>query len=413
MKTFMKYFAVLFVLMSSHAASAESVAPSNRVREWITIYSEPSAASPKLGQLEKGSRAPLVQAIPFWYEITLPSGQKGYVSRSWSRRVPDLAPGALAMRPRAQDELRVHFVHTGPGSCAVVECPGSGAPPMVVDCGRFPGQGTTATGMDQAQAAAYIQNVLAAHGTSPNVVLSHADYDHYAFIPAVMQGRTASNIWMGGKTSEYSGNDFPAWLLEQRRAGANVHEALERNYSVDVPLDTDLNCGLASTYVLNANIDTSDGSKNNDSLVLLIEYGDFRIIFTGDAEGSTEDQIRANYEPDVQTTVLTGSHHGAQTHRSNSVEWVAATKPNVVVYNSGHKYGHPKCQAVKRYQDILADAPEHEAACDTAPGSKGFLSSKAEYMTERSGNVVITSGGRSPLWVDCSLMPECHAAIEH
>ena len=52
----------------------------------------------------------------------------------------------------------------------------------------------------------------------------------------------------------------------------------------------------------------------------MIEYNDFRVVFSGDATFDTEDGALGNFD-DVSTSVLTGSHHGANTHDSNHPTW--------------------------------------------------------------------------------------------
>ncbi|MDZ7685268.1 MAG: hypothetical protein U5O39_09935 [Gammaproteobacteria bacterium] len=84
--------------------------------------------------------------------------------------------------------------------------------------------------------------------------------------------------------------------------------------------------------------------RNGNSLVTLIEYDDFRIIFTGDAEKVTEEAIMANF-PNITATVTTGSHHGARTHGSNHIDWVNRIQARAVIYTSGVNYGHPTCES--------------------------------------------------------------------
>ena len=171
-----------------------------------------------------------------------------------------------------------------------------------------------------------------------------------------------------------------------------------------------LSCGTASTYILTVNNPTS---KNANSLVLMLEHGDFTVIFTGDAEGVTEDRIRQNYAGQLKASVLVGSHHGSSTHRSNSAEWAKAVAPKMSIFSSGYQFGHPKCASVARYRQHLSGAPAHPTQCDSTAASKTTKSVHAEYMTETNGTVTVTTNGRSPMRVTCSLTPECNGAINY
>jgi beta-lactamase superfamily II metal-dependent hydrolase len=77
-------------------------------------------------------------------------------------------------------------------------------------------------------------------------------------------------------------------------------------------------------------------------MVLLLDYGDFRGIFAGDAEEATEEAAHRPYEALMEDTiVLLASHHGAHTHGSNHAGWIAATNPQIVVFSAGDRYGTP------------------------------------------------------------------------
>jgi beta-lactamase superfamily II metal-dependent hydrolase len=279
----------------------------------------------------------------------------------------------------------LHILSVGSGTCTVVECPGPDAPPIIVDCGSS-GGGETALERDSARQK--VQEILARHTLAPNLVLSHGDIDHYNWIPTVLSGVTTQNIWQGGQADTYGSATFPEWLEDQEVRGARVHRDFPAHWHNDgKPLGDDLSCGLASTFVLTVN---SGGSKNTDSLVLMIEYEDFTAIFPGDAVGITED-------------------------RSNSAEWADATAADLIIYSSGTRHGHPRCPVTMRYRSSIAAAPGHETHCNTAnefEQRQVTTTELAEYATDVAGSIVITSVGRSPMMLTCDL-PACAAEIPH
>ncbi len=169
----------------------------------IVIYRQPQPG------LSIGQALPLVRTLPRWYEVQLPGGVTGFVSKSWATVLRGLAP-------HQPDELRTHFLNIGAGSCAVVECPGSNARPMIVDCGST---GATAVDMDGQQVRTYIRNVLQQHTAAPNVVLSHPDSDHYSHIPNALDTVTVASVWQGGDPDGYTSANFPAWLAKQQSQG--------------------------------------------------------------------------------------------------------------------------------------------------------------------------------------------------
>jgi competence protein ComEC len=288
-----------------------------------------------------GAGLPLVGSMPLWYEVQLPDGTRGFVSKAWTTVVRALAA-------RQPDEMRLHFLNVGAGTCTVVECPGPNAPPMLVDCGSG---GVSADGLTREQAAAYVQNVLSQHATTPNVVLSHGDIDHYAYMPSVLPTTRAQHIWQGGEAADYGSHGFPAWIAAQEQNGAHLHSGFEPHWHNDrQPLGEHLSCGLANTFALTVQ---TGSSKNAQSLVLMLEYEDFTAVLTGDAEGSTEARVSTNYDDTIQATVLTTSHHGANTNGSNSLAWANAVAPTVLISSAGRRFGHPRCAAVARFAATL------------------------------------------------------------
>ncbi len=358
-----------------------------------------------VGTLRVSESVELVRSVPRWHEVRLDNGEPGFVSKSWTRVV-------RALGARQQNELRVHFLNVGAGTCTIVECPGANnPPPMIVDCGSM---GGTVDDMDRDTARTYIQGILSRHSTAPNLVLSHADRDHYGWIATVLQGTQIQNIWQGGVSGEYTADGFPTWLADQtaNRATAHRDSDIPANFHNDEdPIGADLSCGDASVFVLTVN---TGSSKNAQSLVLEIRYEDFGATLTGDAEGRTERQARDNFDGNVKTTVLSGSHHGARTHSSNSVSWAAATSPEVVIFSAGRRFGHPQCNAVNRYTASLADTLEHPTQCGEGTTYQPVQdSTRAVYMTEVNGRIVVTSDGQSPLSLFCTRFEGCPTQIPH
>ena len=393
--------AVLLILPSLNWA--DQVVATDRVTNHVKIHELPTSQSPVVGQLRPGESLQLSGEVPRWREIVRENGEPGFVSKSWTRVIED-AP------QRDVNDLRIHFLNVGAGTCTVVECPGADAPPMVIDCGSL---GGTSEDLDEDGAAEYVQGVLSQHSVQPVLVLSHADRDHYGWISTVLENVQVQAIWQGGNPDEYTADDFPEWKAAQVANGATAHAEFAANFhSEELPdSDSQLNCGNATALILTVN---SGGSKNADSLVLEIRYDEFGVIFTGDAVGRTEENARVNFDGNVKTTVLSGSHHGARTHRSNSVTWAQATAPEVVVFSAGEKFGHPQCDAVERFLPLAAETISHATRCGEGPEYESpITTNKAIFMTEVSGTITVTSDGTSPLSLSCEGLEACSTTIAH
>lgn len=89
--------------------------------------------------------------------------------------------------------------------------------------------------------------------------------------------------------------------------------------------------------------------QNNASVGILVEYGEFRALLTGDSElDELEYWLRHDSVPRVQ--VVKVAHHGSW--NGTSAEWVERTQPAAAVISvgAGNAYGHPSPQAEALWQ---------------------------------------------------------------
>ena len=96
----------------------------------------------------------------------------------------------------------------------------------------------------------------------------------------------------------------------------------------------------------------AEGDVNNGSIVLLVRYGAFKALLTGDAEAPVEALLEAREMPGP-VDVLKVGHHGS--YSGTTPDFVAATRPAVAVVSAGvdNSYGHPHRSTL----DALAQVP--------------------------------------------------------
>ena len=92
-------------------------------------------------------------------------------------------------------------------------------------------------------------------------------------------------------------------------------------------------------------------SENDYSLVLEVQYGNFKGLFTGDLEEQGEREICSQLHT-VQ--YLKVAHHGSK--GSSSEEFLTKTNPRICVYSAGenNRYGHPSKETRQRVKKIKA-----------------------------------------------------------
>ena len=97
-----------------------------------------------------------------------------------------------------------------------------------------------------------------------------------------------------------------------------------------------------------------EGRRDNDfSCVLRITNGQHSVLLTGDGERRTElELLESGLLAPVD--VLFAGHHGSLT--SSIAEFVAATRPAIVVFTLGHRnrYGHPHPEVLARFRGLEA-----------------------------------------------------------
>ena len=127
---------------------------------------------------------------------------------------------------------------------------------------------------------------------------------------------------------------------------------------------------------------------NNESIVGMLTYKNFSMLFTGDAEKKVEnDLLNSVNKSELKSTVLKSSHHGSKT--SAGADFMKAVSPEYVVISAGepdvdggNTYGHPHKAALNAYLKCGVDDAKI-------------------FWTYMNGTITITTDGKA--W---SVMPE-------
>ncbi|MDQ2681691.1 MAG: DNA internalization-related competence protein ComEC/Rec2 [Candidatus Eremiobacteraeota bacterium] len=92
---------------------------------------------------------------------------------------------------------------------------------------------------------------------------------------------------------------------------------------------------------------------NSNSLVFMLQYKSFRMLFTGDAGAEAEQRILSE-GVDLHATVLKVGHHGSA--YSSTPEFIAAIRPKYAVISVGRHnlFGHPAPSTIETLQRIGA-----------------------------------------------------------
>jgi competence protein ComEC len=169
------------------------------------------------------------------------------------------------------------------------------------------------------------------------LVASHNHSDHIGGADALLQAFTIRN---------YLDNGHPASTAIQRRI-LELVEAKRVTYLRATPRQIAL--GDATLRVIPAPIGVGGDGQNNRSVIVVLERGTFKALFSGDSEVEEINALlRSGEIPDVD--VLKAAHHGSR--NGVTPAWLARTKPEVVVISvgGGNSYGHPHTAALRYYE---------------------------------------------------------------
>ncbi len=187
------------------------------------------------------------------------------------------------------------------------------------------------------------------------VVASHADSDHITgLVPIVALNR-------------------PQYFLNNGKAGTTqiwqklTNVAAQAGTKGLVAADQNINLGSVKLTVLAPPLGMTD--QNTNSVGLLVQYGTFRALMTGDSETPETNGWLQKYPSSTlgPIDVYKSIHHGAA--NGDNARWLAAVRPkNVVIGVGPNNYGHPTASALSLYRSVGA----------------------ATYRTDLNGTVTVT-----------------------
>ena len=192
------------------------------------------------------------------------------------------------------------------------------------------------------------------------IVATHAHADHVGGLPAVLDALPVATVLEPGEPLGES--PYLAFLAASEASGAQWHAARRGDR-----LDLD---GVRITVLSPDSAwaaETTD--PNEESVVLMVEYGRTRFVFTGDAGLPVEARL-AGTVGDID--VLKVGHHGS--YSATSEAWLDEVRPEIAVISVGARntYGHPAPEVVAR---LAAHGVE-------------------VHRTDREGTITLESDGR-------------------
>jgi beta-lactamase superfamily II metal-dependent hydrolase len=242
-------------------------------------------------------------------------------------------------------ELQVHYIDVGQGASQLIV--GSTGKTILIDAGNN-------------DKASVVMEYLKRQKISRIDILigTHPDADHVGGLDKIIDNFDIGKIYM--PKVQANTKTFEDVLLAIQRKGLRI---LTAKSGVTFEWEPD------SVVKMIAPVGEHSDANDMSSVVHLI-YGSTRFLFTGDAEGKSEQEMIES-KVALKSDVLLVGHHGSKS--STSQGFLDAVKPSYAVIQSGKgsNYGHPNAEVLKRLSN----------------------SGVKIYRNDEQGNIIFTTNG--------------------
>lgn len=275
---------------------------------------------------------------------------------------------------------KVHFIWVGQGDCTLIQTDTNKL--ILIDCGTSDNMSIYDDNVKPS-----IEKVLTDTGKTSidYLILTHSDKDHCNLVSSLFEFTEFKEMYYGGNIWQYAPyvfdglsvnskikkvneldphysnlfataiideTDFKMWII-----GGNFpysHSPPNTPFAKDINRPSNRNKQLRSIY-----------DNNGNSLIVVISYKGFQMMFMGDATVAQQDFLYGLAEKDgklgrFQSKVFKMSHHGSADSFSNQYA-NKAVKPAGVIASAGVTFGHPSEQTIDTITTVMKSGrKDHE-----------------------------------------------------
>lgn len=251
-----------------------------------------------------------------------------WLSRRTPRPEPQPAPSG--------DELRVQMLDVGQGDSILIIAPGGKT--VLVDAGT-PGSGKVVA---DAMRRYNLQQI-------DLLVATHAHADHIGGADEVIRATKVLSVLdsqVPNATKNYE--DFLKAIKERgaKYIGAEPGQKFDlgggANLTVLAPV---------KPYFTKDQLRSGANEPNANSVVTRLDYGDFSMLLTGDAEAETEERLM-KAGADLKAKVLKVGHHGSRYASSDQFLRAGGFEAALISDGEDNRYGHPSQEALDRFKAL-------------------------------------------------------------
>lgn len=277
---------------------------------------------------------------------------------------------AANSKAEAKGQLTISMLDIGQGDAVLIQ---TGAKNILIDTGDDKYYEDGKKGKENTQLLTELQKLKIDH--IDTLVMTHAHADHIGKADKVIAQYGVKELVYNGipSTSKYFIN-----ALKAAKANGTQQVKVKAGDVLDFGNGVSFEIVSPSQSLIDEDTAAIKAKKkvdvNNESVVGRLTFGNFAMLFTGDAEGPVEKDMAASYGKKLKCQVLKAGHHGSKT--SSTAEFLKLVQPESVVMSLGvnNQYGHPHEALLNRLQK---------------QGVKNI------YRTDLNGTITIVSDGSS------------------
>lgn len=277
---------------------------------------------------------------------------------------------AANSKAEAKGQLTISMLDIDQGDAVLIQ---TGAENILIDTGDDKYYEDGKKGKENTQLLTELQKLKIDH--IDTLVMTHAHADHIGKADKVIAQYGVKELVYNGipSTSKYFIN-----ALKAAKANGTQQIKVKAGDVLDFGNGVSFEIVSPSQSLIDEDTAAIKAKKkvdvNNESVVGRLTFGNFAMLFTGDAEGPVEKDMVASYGKKLKCQVLKAGHHGSKT--SSTAEFLKLVQPESVVMSLGvnNQYGHPHEALLNRLQK---------------QGIKNI------YRTDANGTITIVSDGSS------------------
>lgn len=277
---------------------------------------------------------------------------------------------AANSKVEAKGQLTISMLDIGQGDAVLIQ---TGVKNILIDTGDDKYYEDGKKGKENTQLLTELQKLKIDH--IDTLVMTHAHADHIGKADKVIAQYGVKELVYNGipSTSKYFIN-----ALKAAKANGTQQVKVKAGDVLDFGNGVSFEIVSPSQSLIDEDTAAIKAKKkvdvNNESVVGRLTFGNFAMLFTGDAEGPVEKDMVASYGKKLKCQVLKAGHHGSKT--SSTAEFLKLVQPESVVMSLGvnNQYGHPHEALLNRLQK---------------QGIKNI------YRTDANGTITIVSDGSS------------------